>query len=135
MLSDGRQLGVEEVSDSSSCPHCSHSRIHVRLEQRIRLLRIKRHLKPGQVAGRVGSQPLWHSAIASSRLNQRDRMERAIAEVIRHHARNNPGELIHVDTKKFAVASPGGGWQISGRETVARGCTPRKKLNGFVAVP
>jgi hypothetical protein len=41
-------------------------------------------------------------------------MDRATGEVIRYE-RERPGDLVHIDVKKFGLIPPGGGWKVRGR--------------------
>lgn len=134
VLAQGRQPGVADMTDRSSRPHRSPARTHVHVERRIRHLRIKRRLGPVQIAGRVGvPASTVHRVLVRSGLNRLDHMDRATGEVIRRYERDNPGDLIHVDIKKFALIPPGGGWKIHGREATAPGRTSRKRRNRAVA--
>lgn len=135
VLAEGRQPGVADMTDRSSRPHRSPTRTHARLEQRIRHLRTKRRLGPVQIAGRVGvPASTVHRVLVRAGLNRLAHLDRATGEVIRRYERDNPGDLIHVDIKKFALIPPGGGWRIHGREATAPGRTRRKVRNRQVVI-
>jgi len=113
-----------DMVDVSSRPHRSPTRTRVRIEKRVKHLRTKRRLGPVQIAGRVGiPASTVHRILVRQGLNRLDHMDRATGEVIRYE-RARPGDLVHVDVKKFGVIPPGGGWKVNGRgfnETRAAG--------------
>ena len=55
-----------------------------------------------------------HRILVREGLNRLDHMDRATGEVIRYE-RDRPGDLLHVDVKKFGLIPPGGGWKVNGR--------------------
>lgn len=111
----GRRPSVRDMADASSRPHRSPARTHRRIEKRVRHLRTKRRLGPVQIAGRVGiPSSTVHRILVRSGLNRLDHMDRATGEIIRYE-RDRPGDLVHVDVKKFALIPPGGGWKVHGR--------------------
>ena len=55
-----------------------------------------------------------HRILVRKGLDRLNHMERTTGEVIRYE-RDRPGELVHVDVKKFALIPPGGGWKAHGR--------------------
>jgi transposase InsO family protein len=104
-----------DMADVSSRPHRSPTRTRVRIEKRVKHLRTKRRLGPVQIAGRVGiPASTVHRILVRQGLNRLDHMDRATGEVIRYE-RARPGDLVHVDVKKFGVIPPGGGWKVNGR--------------------
>ena len=130
VLAQGRQPGVADMTDRSSRPHRSLARTHVHLERRIRHLRIKRRLGPVQIAGRVGvPASTVNRVLVRSGLNRLDHIDRANGEVIRRYERDNPGDLVHVDVKKFGLIPAGGGWRVHGRAVATPGRTRRKFHN------
>jgi transposase InsO family protein len=103
------------MADVSSRPHRSPTRTRVRIENRVKHLRTKRRLGPVQIAGRVGiPASTVHRILVRQGLNRLDHMDRATGEVIRYE-RARPGDLLHVDVKKFGLIPPGGGWKVLGR--------------------
>lgn len=48
-------------------------------------------------------------------LNRLDRLDRPTGRVVRRYEKSAPGELVHLDVKKVAKISPGGGWKVHGR--------------------
>jgi transposase InsO family protein len=115
VLAAGMTPTSRDMADLSSRPHRSPTRTRVRIEKRVRHLRTKRRLGPVQIAGRVGiPASTVHRILVRQGLNRLDHMDRATGEVIRYE-RERPGDLIHVDVKKFALIPPGGGWKVRGR--------------------
>lgn len=116
VLAAGRRPGVKDMTDVSSRPHRSPARTRPRIERRIKHLRVTRRLGPVQIAGRVGlPASTVHRVLVRQGLNRLDHMDRATGEVIRRYERDSPGDLIHVDVKKFGRIPAGGGWKIHGR--------------------
>jgi transposase InsO family protein len=108
------------MADISSRPHRSPARTRRRIEKKVKHLRTKRRLGPVQIAGRVGiPASTVHRILVREGLNRLDHMDRATGEVIRYE-RERPGDLVHVDVKKFGLIPPGGGWKVHGR-AVTRG--------------
>lgn len=116
ILALGRVPTAQDMADHSSRPRRSPARTHRRLEAKICYLRMKRRLGPVQIAGRVGvPASTVHRVLVRSGLNRLDHLDRATGEVIRRYERERPGDLIHIDVKKFARIPTGGGWKIHGR--------------------
>jgi len=116
VLDSGRRPGVKDMTDVSSRPHLSPARTRPKIERKITHLRVKRRLGPVQIAGRVGvAASTVHAVLVRQGLNRLDHMDRASGEPIRRYERERPGDLIHVDVKKFALIPPGGGWKVHGR--------------------
>jgi transposase InsO family protein len=130
VMAQGREPTVADMADRSSRPHRCPGRTHVRIERRIRHLRVKRRFGPVQIAGRVGvPASTVHRVLVRSGLNRLDHMDRATGEVIRRYERANPGDLVHVDVKKFGLIPPGGGWRVHGRQVSSAGRTSRTTQN------
>ena len=116
VLETGRTPAAGDMIDVSSRPRRSPARTHRRVEAKIRHLRTKRRLGPVQIAGRVGvAASTVHRVLVRAGLNRLDHMDRATGEVIRRYEREHPGDLIHIDVKKFGRIPAGGGWKIHGR--------------------
>jgi transposase len=104
-----------DMVDASSRPHRSPMRTRCRIERRVTHLRTTRRLGPVQIAGRVGiPASTVHRILVRAGLNRLDHMDRATGEVIRYE-RDRPGDLLHVDVKKFGRIPAGGGWKVHGR--------------------
>jgi transposase InsO family protein len=116
VLDAGRWPTVRDMADVTSRPHRSPARTHRRVERKVAHLRIKRRLGPVQIAGRVGiPASTVHRILVRQGLNRLDHMDRATGEVVRRYEREQPGDLVHVDVKKFGLIPPGGGWKVHGR--------------------
>ncbi len=87
------------------CPH----RIGADVEERIVELRRSRKVGPGQIAAEVGvsSSTVWR-VLRAHGLNRLRFIDPPTATVIRYE-RSQPGELVHLDTKKFGRIPSGGG--------------------------
>jgi transposase InsO family protein len=116
VLASGRRPGVQDMADGSSRPRRSPSRTKPGVERKVKHLRRTRRLGPVQIAGRIGiPASTVHRILVRHGLNRLDHMDRATGEVIRRYERDQPGDLVHVDVKKFALIPPGGGWKAHGR--------------------
>jgi transposase InsO family protein len=124
VLDAGRRPTVRDMADVSSRPHRSPARTRRRIERKVTHLRAKRRLGPVQIAGRVGiPASTVHRILVRAGLNRLDHMDRATGEVVRRYEREKPGDLIHVDVKKFGTIPPGGGWKAHGRTSVTKSRT------------
>lgn len=116
VLEAGRRPTVRDMADMSSRPHRSPARTHRRIERKVAHLRTTRRLGPVQIAGRVGiPSSTVHRILVRQGLNRLDHMDRATGQLVRRYERERPGDLVHVDVKKFAVIPAGGGWRVNGR--------------------
>ena len=113
--------GLEGLRDRSSRPyHCPHQ-TPARLERRIVALRQSRKLGPARLAGIVDvPASTVHRVLVRHGMNRLRWMDRPTGRVIRRINTDHPGELVHVDVKKLARISPGGGHKKLGRSTEAR---------------
>lgn len=115
VLVAGQRPTVADMADASSRPHRCPTRTHRRIEKKVKHLRTTRRLGPVQIAGRVGiPASTVHRILVRHGINRLDHMDRATGEVIRYE-RANPGDLVHVDVKKFGRIPAGGGWKVHGR--------------------
>lgn len=115
VLAQGRRPVTRDMADRSSRPHRSPTRTHVRVERRVKHLRLTRRLGPVQIGGRVGlPASTVHAILVRHGLNRLSDTDRATGQVIRYE-RPTPGDLVHVDVKKFGLIPPGGGWRVNGR--------------------
>jgi transposase InsO family protein len=112
----GRRPGVGDMIDVSSRPLRSPKVTRPRIVGKVKHLRISRRLGPVQIAGRVGiPASTVHAILVREGLNRLAHMDRATGQVVRRYERDRPGDLIHVDVKKFGRIPAGGGWKIHGR--------------------
>jgi transposase InsO family protein len=127
VLDSGRRPTVRDMADVSSRPHRSPTRTRRRVEKRVKHLRTKRRLGPVQIAGRVGiPASTVHRILVRAGLNRLDHMDRATGDVVRRYERDKPGDLVHVDVKKFGLIPPGGGWKVRGRQEAESGRSRRE---------
>jgi transposase InsO family protein len=116
VLASGRVPSSRDMVDVSSRPHRSPARTHRRLERKIVHVRTKKRIGPVQIAGRVGvPASTVHAILVRHGLNRLTHLDRATGESIRRYEREQPGDLVHIDVKKFGLIPPGGGWKIRGR--------------------
>lgn len=116
VLDAGRRPTAGDMVDASSRPHRSPNATRPRLVRKVKHLRISRRLGPVQIAGRVGiPASTVHAILVRHGLNRLAHMDRATGQVVRRYERDRPGDLIHVDVKKFGRIPAGGGWRIHGR--------------------
>ena len=122
----GRTPTSRDMTDISSRPHRSPTRTSARIARKVKHVRVTRRFGPVQIAGRVGiPASTVHAILVREGLNRLAHMDRATGEVIRYE-REHPGDLIHVDVKKFGVIPPGGGWKTHGRADTNAGRARRK---------
>jgi transposase InsO family protein len=130
VLAAGRTPTVRDMADVSSRPLRSPRRTRPRVVRRIKHLRTKRRLGPVQIAGRVGiPASTVHAILVREGLNRLDHLDKATGEPVRRYERDAPGDLVHVDVKKFALIPPGGGWKVHGRSATRRGRWLRGQRN------
>jgi transposase InsO family protein len=116
VLDSGRMPSSRDLVDVSSRPHRSPAATRPRIVRKVKHLRTTRRLGPVQIAGRVGiPASTVHRILVREGLNRLDHMDRATGEVVRRYEPDHPGDLIHVDVKKFGLIPPGGGWKMHGR--------------------
>lgn len=112
----GRTPTSRDMADVSSRPHRSPRLTHPRIVGKVKHLRISRRLGPVQIAGRVGiPASTVHAILVRERLNRLANVDRVTGEPVRRYERKTPGELVHVDVKKFGLIPAGGGWKVHGR--------------------
>ena len=114
---------------ADSCPH----RISSELEEHIVELRRSHKIGPGQIAATVGvsSSTVWR-VLKAHGLNRLRFIDPPTGTVIRYE-RDHPGELVHLDTKKFGRIPNGGGrfaLGVEGYRTAAR----QKARVGYIHV-
>lgn len=127
---EGRTPSVRDMIDVSSRPHRSPTRTRPKVVRKVKHLRTKKGLGPVQIAGRVGvPASTVHAILVREGMNRLDRLDRATKEDIRRYEHDHPGDLIHVDVKKFALIPAGGGWKIHGRSATAPGRSRRGVRN------
>ena len=127
VLASGRTPTEADMRDRSSRPRRCPTQTRPKVERRIRHLRTKRRLGPVQIAGRVGvPASTVHRVLVRAGLNRLAHLDRATGEPVRRYERDAPGDLVHVDVKKFGLIPAGGGWKVHGRSAMAA----RRRLRG-----
>jgi transposase InsO family protein len=119
-----REAGEAALVDRTSRPHRSPRQTHPAVVQEILRLRRRRHTGL-QIASRVGSSPATVARILTreglSRLANLDPKQ-----PVHRYQRDQPGELVHIDTKKLGrikvighritgnrrQCAPGAGWEF-----------------------
>ena len=130
VLASGKRPTAGDMADLSSRPHRTPGRTRPRIERKVKHLRTKRRLGPVQIAGRVGiAASTVHRILVREGLNRLDHMDRVTGEVVRRYERDSPGDLVHVDIKKFALIPAGGGWRTRGREQMRKGRARRTAVH------
>ena len=113
--------GAAGLTDRSSRPHSSPTRIAPQVEQRILDYRTEHRVGAHQIAWALGLPQSTVSAVLARRGAPLLRhLDRSTGTVVRYE-RDRPGELVHVDVKKQGRVPDGGGWRTHGRGTA----TPR----------
>jgi transposase InsO family protein len=115
-----RHHGWAGLEDRSSRPRSCPHQTPRGLERRIEVLRRTRKLGPARIGG-VLEMPAStvHRVLVRLGLNRLAWMDRPTGRVIRRIETSQPGELVHVDTKKLGRIPPGGGWRALGFESTA----------------
>lgn len=113
------EAGEDGLVDRRSTPHTpAVNGLPQRTVRRIISLRVNRRWGPARIAGhlRLVASTVWRilDRYGLSRLRH---LDPSSGRVIRRYEKKIPGELIHVDVKKFGRIPDGGGWRIHGRGT------------------
>ena len=120
------------MSDRSSRPHAMPAKTCAATTKRIVSLRLRKRLGPVQLAAHVGVAPSTvHRVLTRCRLNRLGHVDRATGEPVRRYKHDHPGDMLHVDVKKFGNIPDGGGWRFVGRTQGGknRAATPGKPKN------
>lgn len=111
-----RAEGRAGMEDRSSRPRVSPRRTPFRRERRIIGLRVNYRWGPDRIAYRLGMHPSTvHRVLSRFGLAKLIWQDRATGRNIRRYEHKNPGDLVHVDTKKLGRIPDGGGHKILGR--------------------
>ena len=133
VLASGRTPSATDMTDQSSRPRRSPKQTHRRVERKVVHLRRKRRMGPVQLAARVGvPASTVHRILVRNGVNRLDHMDRVTGEVIRYE-REHPGDLVHMDVKKFACIPVGGGWKIHGRGFTGSAASERANRQALTA--
>lgn len=124
----------ESMHDRSSRPHTMPAKTSASTTKRIVSLRLRKRLGPVQLAARVGtSASTAHRVLTRCGLNRLAHIDRATGEPVRRYEHEHPGDMLHVDVKKFGNIPDGGGWRFVGRAQGLqnRAATPGKSKNKY----
>lgn len=96
------------------------NQLPVRTVRRIISLRVNRRWGPARIAGhlRLVASTVWR-ILHRHGLSRLRHLDPPTSRPIRYE-KNVPGELIHVDVKKFGKIPAGGGWRLHGKGNVVR---------------
>ena len=108
--------GPGGLVDRRSVPRLVPNRLPQRTERRIIGLRVNRRWGPARIAGhlRLVVSTVWR-VLARYGISRLRDLDPPTGRKIRSYERDTPGELLHVDVKKFGRIPPGGGWRTRGR--------------------
>ena len=127
-----RYAAGESMIDRSSRPRSMPAKTCPATTKRIVSLRLRKRIGPVQLAAAVGVAPSTaHRVLVRCRLNRLSHVDRATGEPVRRYEHAAPGDLLHVDVKKFGNIPDGGGWRFVGRAQgyKNRAATPGKPKN------
>ena len=113
--------GESGLIDRRSAPYSTPNRLPERTERRIIGLRVNRRWGPARIAGhlRLVVSTVWRVLRRFGMSRLRD-LDPPTGRTIRRYEKAVPGELVHVDIKKFGRIPTGGGWRAHGRGNVSR---------------
>lgn len=104
----------ESMHDRSSRPHTMPAKTRPSTTKRIVSLRLRKRLGPVQLAARVGtSASTAHRVLTRCGLNRLAHIDRATGEPVRRYEHEHPGDMLHVDVKKFGnilTVADGASW-------------------------
>jgi transposase InsO family protein len=116
-----RDQGPAGMADRSSRPHHSPRRTPAPVVRQVVHLRWTQRLGPAQIAPQVGLAPSTvHAVLVRCRISRLAQLDRATGQPIRRYEHPQPGDLVHVDTKKLGNIPAGGGHRFLGRATGGR---------------
>lgn len=98
---------LDRSSRPHSCPHQTPAPVEAAIVEQ----RQNHKLGPARIGFRLGvpSSTVW-KVLYRHRLNRLAWMDRPTGRLVRRYEKDNPGDLVHVDTKKVARIPDGGGW-------------------------
>lgn len=113
--------GETGLIDRRSVPESSPNQLPQRTVRRVIGLRVNRRWGPARIAGhlRLVASTVWR-ILKRYGLSRLRNLDPSSGRVIRRYEKQIPGELVHVDVKKFGKIPAGGGWRIHGRSNVTR---------------
>jgi len=110
--------GEAGLVDRRSTPPANQ--LPVRTVRRIISLRINRRWGPARIAGhlRLVASTVWR-ILHRHGLSRLRHLDPPTSRPIRYE-KAIPGELVHVDVKKFGRIPPGGGWRLHGKGNIPK---------------
>ena len=121
-----RYRAGEPLTDRSSRPHRSPSRLPQRFERRIVALRVTNRWGPHRIGYHLGlPRSTVGRVLARYRMPLLVHLDQATGLPVRRsrpvrYEAASPGELVHVDVKKLGRIPDGGGHRVLGRQTGGR---------------
>jgi transposase InsO family protein len=117
--------------DRSSRPHRCPHQTPPQVEAAIVALRRTERLGPARIGFRLDlpASTVW-KVLHRHRLNRLAWMDRRTGRVVRRYEKDQPGDLVHVDTKRITSIPEGGGWWVWGRPH-GNQYRSRKAANGY----
>ena len=109
-----RYAAGEPISDRSSRARSMPAKTPPAVTRRLVSLRLRKRIGPVQLAAAVAPSSA-HQVLVRCRLNRLSHVDRATGEPVRRYEHKAPGDLLHVDVKKFGNIPDGGGWRFVGR--------------------
>jgi len=124
--------GGDWFEDRSSRPLTCPHQTPADTEQAIVVERQAHKLGPARIGYRLGvsSSTVW-KVLARHGLNRLAWMDRPTGRLVRRYEKDQPGELVHVDTKQVARISEGGGWRVYGLDGTLKRNPKRKSRAGY----
>lgn len=114
-----RAEGWPGLRDRSRRPRRSPGRLAAPAELRIAESRRRQKLGLHRLGAILGVQrSTCYAVLCRHRLQRLAWLDRPTGALMRRFERSAPGELLHVDAKKFGCIPPGGGHRALGRSTV-----------------
>lgn len=105
--------GAAGLADRSSRPHVTHSKLTPTQIAAVCRLRRERAWGPHRIAAALHiARSTVYFVLRRLGLHRLDRLHRSTREVIRM-VQTAPGELVHLDVKKFGRVPPGGGKRMA----------------------
>jgi transposase InsO family protein len=118
--------------DRPSIAHTYPHRVPAAVEAEICRLRQAHKLGPARIAPLVGlPASTIHRVLVRVGLNRLAWMDRPTGRVIRRYERAQPGELVHLDTKKLGRIPLGGGHRVHGRDSTQHRTRDRVRSPGY----
>ncbi len=110
--------GVDGLEDRSSAPRRSPNQTPVDVELEICRIRVTERIGPHRIGFRLGMpRSTVERVLRRYGLSRLDAIDPPTRRIVRRYERDTPGDLIHIDVKKFGRIPDGGGWRLHGPGT------------------